>query len=203
MRLANVVPNRRVASYLAANHYLGPAGHQGWAWQDEFGVMVLANPRSRALPHRTWLELVRWCLRGDPNDGSQQWARFVAWAKTSLPHITTFVSYSDPSAGHTGALYRACNWLWAPTWQRLRPPPSGNGDWGSGRQSVKDRWVFPVRPDLGRASVLAVQDAGLRRRYPWAEYTEPSWSRGHRRGGGGDFKAFRELAFPLALEPHP
>ena len=37
--------------------------------------------------------------------------------------VSTVVSYSDPSAGHTGSLYRACNWIWAPTWLRLRPPP--------------------------------------------------------------------------------
>jgi hypothetical protein len=84
------------------------------------------------------------------------------------------VSYSDPSVGHTGALYRACNWWWAPTWHRLRPPPSGNGSWSDGRvQSVKDRWIFPLRPDPDRAGVLLVKDASLLRAMPLARYVEP------------------------------
>lgn len=193
MRLGSIVPNRRVAGYLRENHYLGPAGPQGWAWQDEFGVMVFANPRSRRLPQHAWLELVRWCLRGQPNDGSRQWSGFVAWQRGHLRHVTTFISYSDPAQGHSGALYRACGWLWAPTWQRLRPPPSGNGDWGTGPQAVKDRWVYPVRPDEQRSSVLSLaSDPGVRASFPWAEYREPKWKRGHPIGGGGDYRRFSQ-----------
>src|SRR5690348_807210 len=105
---------------LTARHYLGPTRNAFFGWRDEFGVMVFANPRSRRLPQDRWLELVRWCLLGDENGGSRQWAAFTCWAKRNAPKITTIVSYSDPSRGHTGALYRACNWLWAPTWHRLR-----------------------------------------------------------------------------------
>lgn len=193
MILGSIVPNHRVAHYLRENHYLGPAGARGWAWQDEYGVMVFANPTSRSLPHRSWLELTRWCLRGEPNDGSRQWSAFSRWAREHLGHVTTFVSYSDPSQGHTGALYRACNWLWAPTWHRLRPPPSGNGNWGSGKQAVKDRWVFPLRQDPTREDVLAIKDASVEARHPWAEYREPSWKRGRPRGGGGDFSRWTQL----------
>lgn len=198
--LGCVVPNRRVAAYLRANHYLGPAGDQGWAWQDEFGVMVFSNPRSRRLPQRTWLELVRWCLRGEPNDGSQQWARFIRWAQSNIRHVTTFVSYSDPAQGHSGALYRACNWLWAPTWTRLRPPPSGNGNWGDGQQAPKDRWAYPIRQDAQRAVVLSLDsDPSVRARCPWAEYREPHWKRGRAMsGGGGDFKRFTETQRQVA-----
>jgi hypothetical protein len=75
-----------------------------------------------------------------------------------MRHVTTLVSYSDPSRGHTGALYRACNWEWWPTWHRLSPPPTGNGRWtaDSGIESVKDRWVFPVRGDSRRRNLLTV-----------------------------------------------
>ena len=59
--------------------------------------------------------------------------------RDKYPRCTTIVSYSDPSVGHTGALYRACNWLWAPTWHRLQPPPTGCGSWdGKKRSSPKD-----------------------------------------------------------------
>ena len=69
------VPVGTVAHFLDELHYLGATG-RGFAWSDEFGVLVLAKPTSRRLPQDgTWLELVRWCLEGIPNGGSQQWAR--------------------------------------------------------------------------------------------------------------------------------
>ena len=154
-------PVRRVAPTLKAHHYLGPT-HRGIAWEDEYGCLVLAAPTSRHLPGH-WLELVRWCLVGTPIGGSRQWARVRRAIAKGMPYCTTVVSYSDPSAGHTGALYRACNWEWAPTWHRLRPPPSGNGDWGSGAQAVKDRWVYAVRADPCRDYVLSVKDAAAER----------------------------------------
>src|SRR5262245_5828312 len=61
------VPVSSVAYYLDKLHYLG-AAQRGLAWSDEHGVMVLAKPTSRRLPHDgTWLELSRWCLVGTPN----------------------------------------------------------------------------------------------------------------------------------------
>jgi hypothetical protein len=167
-----LVRSQDVAAYLDGNHYLGRAA-RGWAWDDEYGVAVFTNPNSKALPS-DWLELVRWCLRGEPNDGSRQWSGIARYLRRERPDVSTVVSYSDPSAGHTGALYRACNWLWAPTWLELRPPPSGNGSWdGETQQSIKSRWVFPLRRDPRREPVLAVKDAGLRRRFPDAEYRDP------------------------------
>ena len=155
------VPVGTVAYYLDELHYLGKTG-RGFAWSDEFGVLVLAKPTSRRLPQDgTWLELARWCLEGIPNGGSQQWARVVRCLKAEEPQVTTVVSYSDPSVGHTGALYKACNWHWAPTWHRLRPPPSGNGSWSDEQESVKDRWVYELRPDERRAEILRVKDDSI------------------------------------------
>jgi hypothetical protein len=162
-----------VAAYLDGAHYLGRA-KRGFAWSDEFGVLVLANPSSRRLPHDRWLELIRWCLTGERNGGSRQWSAVAKWLRANRPEITTVVSYSDPSVGHTGALYKACNWIWAPTWHRLRPPPSGNGMWREGAaEAVKDRWVFPLQRDPERERLLAIQDASLRRRHADAEYRDP------------------------------
>ena len=155
---ARIMLPRRVGTILARDHYLGAAGPQGFAWQDEYGVMVWRNPRSRRLPQKRWLELVRWCLKGERNGGSRQFAAFKRWALANLPQITTFVSYSDPAQGHTGAVYKACNWIWAPTWHRLTPPPSGNGSWdGVKSEGVKDRWYFPLRPDSEREQILSVK----------------------------------------------
>lgn len=145
-----------VNGLLAERHYLGPSW-RGFAWSDEFGVAVFAPPTSRRLPG-DWLELVRWCLYGKRNGGSQQWKRMRSWLRQTRPEVTTVVSYSDPSAGHTGSLYKACGWQWAPTWHRLRPPPSGNGSWGKRTEAVKDRWVYALAADPRRDEVLRVKD---------------------------------------------
>lgn len=175
MSLASV---RETYVMLSEKHYLGPTKAAGFAWRDGFGCIVFAAPRARGVPHR-WLEVVRWCLDGTPNGGSQQWAQAVEMIRAQRPDCTTIVSYSDPSQGHTGALYRACNWLWAPTWHRLRPPPSGNGAWTVDKvQSVKDRWIYPVQPDEQRGAVLSIKDASVEKAMPWAGYREPKWRRG-------------------------
>lgn len=176
------VEPRAVADVLAENHYLGPV-RRGFAWQDERGVLVLGAPTARNLPLH-WFELTRWCITSrEKNAGSRQWARVVRALRADYPDATTVVSYSDPSHGHTGALYRACNWLWAPTWHRLRPPPTGNGCWGQrGKvQAPKDRWVFPLRPDAERVERLVARDVSVLRALPFAEYKEPA---------GADFKTW-------------
>lgn len=177
-----------VNQILSSTHYLGPI-NRGKPYRDEFGVLVLANPSSRRLPQSRWLELVRWCLFGTKNGGSQQWSRVCRMLRAERPEITTVVSYSDPSVGHTGALYRASNWLWAPTWHRLRTPPSGNGKWTQGGkvEAVKDRWIFCLQPDSTREAILQIHDAAIVRRYPWAQYQESR---------GGDYKRWISEARP-------
>jgi hypothetical protein len=172
---------KAVAPILAEHHYLGPI-NRGIAWHDEHGVIVVSSPTARNVPS-SWVELSRWCLIGRiPNAGSQQWSKFVRAFRELRPDVTTIVSYSDPAQGHTGALYRACNWWWAPTWHRLRPPPSGNGSWSTkGPQGVKDRWIFPLQPDEHRSELLVAKDESILRRMPWARYSEP---------GGVPFKLF-------------
>jgi hypothetical protein len=186
---------------LSGHHYLGVAERQSLTLGDARGVLVFVSPSSRHLP-TDWLELARWCiLPGQPNAGSQMW-RDAARILRRNRLTTTVVSYSDPSAGHTGALYRACNWLWAPTWHRLMPPPSGNGDWGRVAsldepapslfelvqakpirfaESVKDRWIYPVAADPRRVPALRIKYDRVLRRFPWAAYDEPA---------GVDFKSF-------------
>lgn len=162
-----------VAELLRREHYLGPIGGgivvAGWRDLVPVAAQVWRPPTARNLPSTgTWLELVRWCLTPDagPNAGSRQHRYATRLLRSERPAVTTLVSYSDPGVGHTGALYRACNWRWCPTWHRLRPPPTGNGDWGDGRgQGVKDRWVYPLRRDALRADALRVDDAAAIRRW--------------------------------------
>ena len=176
-----------LAETLRARHYLGPTS-RGVGWVDSFGCLVLASPTSRHLP-ADWLELTRWCLNGTKNGGTRQWRAVVSWLRDARPDCTTVVSYSDPSAGHTGALYRASGWGWAPTWHRLCPPPTGNGAWTDGeQQEVKDRWIYPLRPDVRRDALRV--GPGYLARFPWAEWRE-SWKRGRLRACGADFARFK------------
>jgi hypothetical protein len=185
------MPPSQVAAELDATHYLG-ASARGAAWHDEHGVIVFAAPTSRRLP-RSWLELVRWCLMGAPNAGSKQWAAVVPELLKVYPDATTVVSYSDPSAGHTGALYRACGWEWAPTWHRLRPPPTGNGSWSDGEsQSVKDRWVYLLRADSDRERILSVHDDSAMRGLELASFREPRWRKGRPVQNCARMRAWRE-----------
>lgn len=169
------VDTQSVGIFLDERHYLG-AVNRGFAWSDEFGVIVFAKPTSRRLPQDgTWLELVRWCLVGIHNGGSMQWSTVRRELREDFPALTTIVSYSDPSKGHSGSLYRACNWRWYPTWHRLRPPPSGNGKWKTALvQSVKDRWIFEIRADERRSKLLQVNDESLLRKGipTWKEFNK-------------------------------
>lgn len=157
-----------VNALLRTEHYLGPRESGKYVFAgikdgDVVAAQIWGFPSSRNLPSDgSWLELARWCLTPEAgkNAGSRQHARVVKWLRKNAPHVTTLVSYSDPDQGHTGALYRACNWQWRPTWHRLAPPPSGNGRWSadSDPQGVKDRWVFHVHPDPQRDEVLALPE---------------------------------------------
>lgn len=187
-----IVDTKRVAALLDDAHYLGQS-RRGFAWEDDDGVIVLSNPASRHLP-ADWLELNRWLITGGPNAGSRQWAVVRAWLIANKPDVTTVVSYSDPSVGHTGALYRACGWLWAPGWHRWDTPPSGNGQWTDAKtETAKDRWVDPLRPDDRRLAALTPRDstaASIRRRHgDGALYREPLVRRGRivRGTGGADY----------------
>jgi hypothetical protein len=159
-----------VTMLLRTSHYLGATKNvgrprlvvAGWLGGEVVAAQVWKLPSSRRLPASgSWLELSRWCLTpaAGKNAGSRMHGWVVRYMRRTLPEVTTLLSYSDPSQGHTGALYRACNWLWKPTWMRLRPPPSGGGSWdGVTPQSVKDRWVFELRRDELRSGFLAVDD---------------------------------------------
>ena len=163
------------AATLDSEHYLGSKGARPrLVYEDEHGLVVFSAPSSRRLP-RDWIELSRWCLKD--GRGSEQWSKVVPWLK-ERSDTTTVVSYSDPSVGHTGTLYRACNWIWAPVWHVLREPPTGMGIRGRKRQRAKHRWVFLLKPDPRRTDHLRLRDESLERQFPWVSYVEPRWKRG-------------------------
>ena len=179
---------------LASRHYLGRESRRQLGYADDDGVMTFASPTSRFLPS-SWLELTRWCVTGGPNAGSRQWAKARRFLMRERTDLTTVVSYSDPSVGHTGALYRACGWLWAPSLKFLRCEFYGGGQSTTrARVPRKDRWIFPLRQDDGRSTILSLHGCpNDRKAKPWAEYREPTWHGRHRwSGGGGDYKRWVE-----------
>lgn len=194
-----------VREELSAHHYLGMSTRCIAWYRDEYGIAGYAMPTSRRLPFDgTWIELARWCILSGKNAGSMQWSRMVPWLRDRFQNATTVVSYSDPSVGHDGALYRACNWLWAPTWHVLRPPPTGAGLRSGKIHSPKHRWVFPLRYDINRTTTLAVRDESIMRAHPEWCYVEPKWNSSKSRfcGGGGDFRSWRNSQTKKA-EPTP
>gem|GEM_PF-3993053 len=168
---------RATNDVLDSAHYLGSKGARARFVVELPGcIMTFSGPSSRRLPS-DWLELSRWCIL--EGTGSKHWKdALLQLQRERESEATTIVSYSDPSVGHTGSLYRACNWHWAPTWHVLRPPPTGAGTRGGKRQAAKHRWVFLLRPDDRRKEALALRDEALVRRFPFAEYREPKWKNG-------------------------
>jgi hypothetical protein len=183
---------KNATTALDRSHYLGSRGARSkLLYEDEHGVIVFSGPSSRRIPS-SWLELSRWCiLQG--GKGSKQWAACLRWLADKT-QATTIVSYSDPSVGHTGALYRACGWWWAPTWHVLRPPPTGGGMRGGRINPAKHRWVFLLRPDPDRSAILELKTATLRRRFPGASFCEPRWRKGRPIMSTQQAQAFRMCA---------
>ena len=184
------VPGAAVDGLLAEHHYLGPLASGGALTiaglrdGEVVAAQIWKHPTSRRLPFGgSWLELARWCLTPAAGEyaGSRMHRQAVPLLRRAFPTATTLVSYSDPAQGHDGTLYRACNWWWRPTWMRLRPPPSGGGAWVPGvPQAVKDRWVFPLRPDAAREQVTRIDDPAAIRY--WREHhtvNEAKWARSH------------------------
>lgn len=170
-----VVDPAELIPLLDREHYLGPLksgmlGIAGYDLVDNLVAgMIWRRPTARRLPaDGSWLELSRWCLTpaAGPNAGSRSHWAAVRIIKELQRNTKTLLSYSDPSVGHRGELYRACNYLWAPTWHRLRPPPTGLGSWdGETSQAVKDRWVFPLRKNPALPELVSIRDPGAIRRW--------------------------------------
>jgi hypothetical protein len=85
--------------------------HDGSTWR---GVVVFAlPPRETAKRYGglTW-ELARlWVDDEVPRNGESYFiGSAIRYIKRNNPEVKCLVSYADPSAGHTGVIYRAANW---------------------------------------------------------------------------------------------
>ena len=86
-------------------------------WRGPFlvGVIVFAlPPRETAKRYKVKLawELARLYVMDSEPFNSESWfmARAVKFVRATHPQVDLLISYADPSAGHSGAIYRAGNW---------------------------------------------------------------------------------------------
>jgi len=142
---------------LASGHYLGSIRSArvcfaGWRDNQLVACQVWRWPTARMVS-TDWLELARWCLTPEAgaNAGSRMMGFARRWIRRNMPRVQTLVSYSDPSHGHTGTLYKASGWTYSPTHHGLRLDangvgyPSGHGSWdGLTVQSPKHRWTVTL-----------------------------------------------------------
>lgn len=87
-------------------------------WRGPFlvGVIVFAlPPRETMKRYRVKLawELARLYIMDTEPFNSETWfmAKAIKWVRMTFPAVEVLVSYADPSAGHSGVIYRAANWV--------------------------------------------------------------------------------------------
>ena len=77
-------------------------------------VIYSAPPREadKRYGGKTW-ELARLYLLDEITCNAETWliAQSVKWIKRHRREVQCLVSYADPSAGHSGTIYKASNWL--------------------------------------------------------------------------------------------
>lgn len=85
--------------------------------QDWFAVGMIVYalpPRETAKRYGgvTWEMARLWIDDAIPTNG-ESWliGQSVKYIKANHPDVVALVTYADPSAGHTGAIYRAANWI--------------------------------------------------------------------------------------------
>ncbi len=79
------------------------------------GVCVFALPpreTSKRYGGETW-ELARlWLLDSIPKNAETFFiGQAIKYIRINHPSVKTLVSYADPSAGHSGVIYKAANWI--------------------------------------------------------------------------------------------
>ena len=77
-------------------------------------IVYSAPPRQIETRYQgvTW-ELARLYLLDEIPRNAESWAisQSIKWIKKNQPDVQYLVSYADPSAGHSGCIYLAANWL--------------------------------------------------------------------------------------------
>lgn len=113
--------SRSEAEPLVRSHYLkrwpGVCVLTLGMWRGPFivGVIVFALPPRETMKRYgviTAWELARLYVLDTEPFNSETWfmARAIKFIESNHPQVEALVSYADPSAGHSGMIYRAANW---------------------------------------------------------------------------------------------
>lgn len=131
--------------WIKARHYLKstPPGYVAVLeilhGNDRAGAAMLGRPSARSLDADRVLELTRLYLvdEAPKNSESRALSMIRRFVRTWFPNIRLLLSYSDPEAGHSGAIYEADGWApFGKTGHRS----------GYGWRSRPDRKNDPVTP---------------------------------------------------------
>lgn len=103
------------------------------------GALVFSLPpreTEKRFGGATW-ELSRLWLVDELPCNAETWfiAQCVRLVKRQRPDVQFLVSYADPSAGHSGVIYRAANWRFDGMTDEGRKTPRCDYDWNGKRYS--------------------------------------------------------------------
>lgn len=112
----------RARDFLSNHHYLGSIGRAGIQVGGFIGdelvcVAIMAHPTRReiynsiGMTKREVLELTRFAIAADVHNKNLASHCLSRLPKFVTSDIKRLVSFSDPSAGHLGTIYKAANWV--------------------------------------------------------------------------------------------
>jgi hypothetical protein len=112
---------RNEANYMIRAHYLhrwpGVVVLNLGMWKNSLlvGIYTFAlPPRETMIRYKVKLawELARLFILDSEPFNSESWfiAQNIRWIKRNFPQVEMLVSYADPSAFHSGLIYKASNW---------------------------------------------------------------------------------------------
>lgn len=182
------VTKREAAAMVAKHHYAGGIHNGPLAWGcfrgDELrGVVAFAAPCSEATRAAVFgeehkdsvIELHRLVVAPDHPKNFTSWfvSRVVRLLVEHRPQTRAVLSFADMSEGHTGAIYRACNFLYTGTtgaprrfWRdpegRLRHPRQSSRNI-TAREAAAMGWVAEMREPKRRFILIVGRDRRERR----------------------------------------
>lgn len=109
--------SRELRDWIKQKHYLrsAPPGFvaalEFLEGRERIGGMLIGRPAARTYGEEI-LELTRMFFvdEAPKNTESAALAMMRSWIRKWLPSIRLLISYSDPSQGHTGMIYKADGW---------------------------------------------------------------------------------------------
>ena len=117
------------------------------------GVVVFALPPRETMKRygvRVAWELARLYILDSEPFNSETWfmSKAIKWVRIAFPTVDLLVSYADPSAGHSGVIYKAANWAADGRTDQDRKTP--RFDYGVGDKIYSRRSHVPAGAEIVR-----------------------------------------------------